>query len=133
MARGAEEIAQKRGLNRRMLSCHAQLLDLLEVPSLMDTCVRNGNYDEALDLEAFAGKLAVLHAGLPVVAALQEQVKAISGAMLQALLLRLQSAIHLPECLRVIGYLRRMAVFSERQMRLTFLRCREAWFSQVRT
>jgi len=116
-----------------MLSCHAQLLDLLEVPSLMDTCVRNGNYDEALDLEAFAGKLAVLHAGLPVVAALQEQVTAIGGAMLQALLLRLQSAIHLPECLRVIGYLRRMAVFSERQMRLTFLRCREAWFSQVRT
>ena len=27
----------------------------------MDTCVRNGNYDEALDLEVFVGKLAVLH------------------------------------------------------------------------
>ena len=49
-----------------MLNCHGTLLDLLEVPQLMDTCVRNGNYDEALDLEAFAAKLAVLHSNLPV-------------------------------------------------------------------
>eukprot|EP00959_Pyramimonas_sp_CCMP1952_P447031 9359634-Pyramimonas_sp.AAC.1 len=76
----------------------------------MDTCVRNGNYDEALDLEAFAAKLAVLHSNIPVVVSLKAEVKAISQSMLQQLLHRLQSSIHLPECLRLIGYLRRMAV-----------------------
>lgn len=49
----AEEISRARALNRQTLANHATLLDLLEVPQLQDTCIRHGNYDEALDLEAF--------------------------------------------------------------------------------
>jgi hypothetical protein len=37
------------------------ILELLEIPQLMNTCVRNGSYDEALDLRAFAAKVALLH------------------------------------------------------------------------
>lgn len=42
------------------------LLDILEVPQLMDICVRNGNYDDALDLRAFVAKLALIHPQLQV-------------------------------------------------------------------
>ena len=42
------------------------LLDILEVPQLMDICVRNGNYDDALDLRAFVAKLALIHPHLQV-------------------------------------------------------------------
>lgn len=36
------------------------------MPQLMDTCVRNGNYDDALDLRAFISKMAVMHPHLQV-------------------------------------------------------------------
>ncbi len=37
------------------------LAELLEVPQLMEACVRNGSYDEALDLKAFVNKLGFMH------------------------------------------------------------------------
>ena len=43
---------------------HGALLELLEVPSLMESCVRAGSYDDALDLRAYCAKLALLHADL---------------------------------------------------------------------
>ena len=42
------------------------LVDVLEAPQLMDTCVRNGNYDDALDLRAFVAKLLLIHPHLQV-------------------------------------------------------------------
>ena len=48
-----------------------------------------------------------------VVQLLGAQCEAISAAMLGALLQRLTGPIQLPECLRVVGYLRRLSPFPE--------------------
>ncbi|GLJ36703.1 hypothetical protein SUGI_0738640 [Cryptomeria japonica] len=127
----AQQILEKRRLNHTLLANHNALLDLLEIPQLMDTCVRNGNYDEALDLEGFVSKLATMHPKLPVIQSLAADVKQTTQSMLSQLLQRLRSNIQLPECLRVIGYLRRLGVFNEQEMRLQFLRCREAWLMGI--
>ncbi|XP_059644338.1 conserved oligomeric Golgi complex subunit 8 [Cornus florida] len=127
----AEQILEKRKMNQTLLSNHSTLLDLLEIPQLMDTCVRNGNYDEALDLEAFVCKLSTMHPKLPVIQALAAEVMQTTQSLLFQLLQKLQSNIQLPECLRIIGYLRRIGVFSEYEMRLQFLRCREAWLTGI--
>ncbi|KAK7345206.1 hypothetical protein VNO77_15784 [Canavalia gladiata] len=127
----AEQILEKRKMNQTMLANHSTLLDLLEIPQLMDTCVRNGNYDEALDLEAFVGKLSTMHPKLPVIQALAAEVRLTTQSLLSQLLQKLRSNIQLPECLRIIGYLRRIGVFSEYGMRLLFLRCREAWLTGI--
>ncbi|XP_015943044.1 conserved oligomeric Golgi complex subunit 8 [Arachis duranensis] len=127
----AEQILEKRKMNQTMLANHSTLLDLLEIPQLMDTCVRNGNYDEALDLEAFVGKLSTMHPKLPVIQALATEVRLTTQSLLSQLLQKLRSNIQLPECLRIIGYLRRIGVFSEYGMRLLFLRCREAWLTGI--
>ncbi|CAK9869568.1 unnamed protein product [Sphagnum jensenii] len=127
----AQQILEKKKLNRTLLANHGTLLDLLEIPQLMDTCVRNANYDEALDLEAFVSKLATMHSRLPVIQSLVADVRQTTEALLAQLLQRLQSNIQLPECLRVIGHLRRLATFSEHEMRLQFLKCREVWLKGI--
>ncbi|KAK6927260.1 Conserved oligomeric Golgi complex subunit 8 [Dillenia turbinata] len=127
----AEQILEKRKMNQTLLANHSTLLDLLEIPQLMDTCVRNGNYDEALDLEAFVCKLSTMHPRIPVIQALAAEVRQTTQALLSQLLQKLRSNIQLPECLRIIGYLRRIGVFSEYEMRLQFLRCREAWLTGI--
>ncbi len=40
------------------------LLELLEVPQLLDACARGGAIDEALDLRAFVARAAMLHPDL---------------------------------------------------------------------
>lgn len=127
----AEQILEKRKMNQTLLLNHSTLLDLLEIPQLMDTCVRNGNYDEALDLEAFVSKLSTMHPKLPVIQALAAEVRQTTQSLLSQLLQKLRSNIQLPECLRIIGYLRRIGVFGEYEMRLQFLRCREAWLTGI--
>ncbi|XP_044499446.1 conserved oligomeric Golgi complex subunit 8 [Mangifera indica] len=127
----AEQILEKRKMNQTLLANHSTLLDLLEIPQLMDTCVRNGNYDEALDLEAYVCKLSTMHPKLPIIQALASEVRQTTQSLLSQLLQKLRSNIQLPECLRIIGYLRRIGVFSEYEMRLQFLRCREAWLTGI--
>ncbi|KAI3814812.1 hypothetical protein L1987_14457 [Smallanthus sonchifolius] len=127
----AEQILEKRKMNQILLANHSTLLDLLDIPQLMDTCVRNGNYDEALELEAFVSKLSTMHPKLPVIQALAAEVRQTTQSLLSQLLQKLRSNIQLPECLRIIGYLRRIGVYSEYEMRLQFLRCRESWLSGI--
>jgi hypothetical protein len=52
----------------------SSLVELLEVPQLMDTCVRNGVYDEALDLQAFVSRMGLLHPEVPLIKLLLAQV-----------------------------------------------------------
>ncbi|KAJ9530654.1 hypothetical protein QJQ45_014816 [Haematococcus lacustris] len=127
----ASEVQEQHAQNKHLAGSQAALVELLEVPQLMDSCVRNGVYDEALDLQAFVTRLGLLHAEVPLVRLLMEQVSAVGHTMLQQLLARLRSSIQLPECLRVMGYLRRIAVFTEAELRLHFLQCRDEWLSSL--
>lgn len=125
-AEAAERLAAARAQNRQLLQQHGALLDVLEAGSLLDTCVRNGSYEEALELDALVAKLAA-HAPGPVTSQLQAEARAGVRLLLSTLLSRLRGSVQLPECLRCVGYLRRLAAFSEPQLRLAFLRARHTW------
>lgn len=51
-----------------MLSKHTQILEILEIPQLMNTCVRNGYYSEALQLCSYVDRLDKRYAvSIPVI------------------------------------------------------------------
>ena len=109
---------------RNVYGQQSSILDLLEIPSLMDTCVRGGNYEEALELKSFGKKLRMVHGDLPVVVMITHEIDKVSEVMLEQLLEKLEGTIQLAECLKVIGYVRRLGVYSEVGLKRQFLKRR---------
>lgn len=63
----SSEINTSRRLNSLTLRRNAQLLEILELPQLMDTCIHQGKYEEALELAAHVQRMGVKHSGIPVI------------------------------------------------------------------
>ena len=123
----AKEIERERTDVTTTLKQHSQLLEILEIPQLLDTAVRNEYYEEALDLAAFARKLEARHADVHLTKDLVVAVDACEQQLMQQLLAKLQSNIQLPVCLHVIGLLRRLGKHTDDELRFTFLQCRDTF------
>ncbi|KAI7857078.1 Dor1-like family-domain-containing protein [Circinella umbellata] len=126
----AQTIADERSKITRVLEHQNVLVDLLEIPQLMETCVWNGYYSEAMDLASHV-RLLLVRYPLPIVCSIQQQVQASADLMLVQLIAHLRQPIKLAAAMNVIGHLRRMDVFeSEMELRMVFLRCRHNYLTQ---
>ncbi|CAG8584812.1 11324_t:CDS:1, partial [Scutellospora calospora] len=129
----SQNIQQRDKINT-ILEHHDNLLEILEIPQLMDTCVRNGLYSEVMDLSAHVARLVSRYSTIPLIQHIERDVKQTMQLMLSKLITLLSQQIKLPSCLKVIGYLRRMEAFDEAELRLVFLLSRDAYLrSLIRT
>ena len=129
----AAGISDIRSSNSLTLTRHTELLEILEIPQLMDTCVRNQYYEDALELMFYVKRLdkKSFVAEIPLMTGVIKDVQQSSQLMLEQLLGQLRTAIQLPACLRVVGFLRRLECFTETELRLRFLQARNAWLESV--
>ena len=126
-------IRQQQHLNRLMIDNQVALLELIEIPQLMDTCVRSALFDEALDLYHYATSLVRRHPSIGVIADILHEMTATKKQMETSLLSLLATHIQLSQCLKIVSYLRRLDGYDEATLRQQFLTCREQYLHTLQS
>lgn len=111
----------------RTLAEHGRVVDILEMPRLMKALVAGELYEEALELQNTSMKFLSIIEDEDIVSSVCNEVVALIRQMVLQLVSLLRGPVQLPTSLRVIGYLRRLEVFSESRLRMLFLQCRGDW------
>ena len=77
----AKSLSTRRKSTSLVLARHTRLLEILELPQLVETCVRNGHYDEALELRQYATRIEKKLGNIPIVLEVVKAVKQTSKVM----------------------------------------------------
>lgn len=112
-------LAENHRSRRRILLQHSNLLELLELPSLMDACVRGHLYDEGLSIASFANTLEKRHlrsskdgtihgTNNPIIENVIEEIRKRESDLRNDLVNRLRADVSMPQCLEIITALRRL-------------------------
>ena len=110
-----------------------KLEDLLDIPQLVDTCVRSGYYHEAMELTSHTRQLVSHYPGVPLVHSISAQVDSIMQLQLSQLVASLREPVKLPVLVKSIGFLRKMGSLEEDELRLAFLESRaQRWRDHVK-
>ncbi|KAF9199524.1 conserved oligomeric Golgi complex component [Haplosporangium sp. Z 27] len=105
-------ILERQHVFSSILATHSQLLEVLEIPLLMETCVRNGYYNEALELATHVQRLVSRYPSIGLIQEIELKVAQGKEMMLVQLLAQLREPIKLLVAVRIIGFLRRIGSFS---------------------
>ncbi len=104
-ASSAQRVAQKRAVDRLTMQHYPQLLELLEVPQLMESCVKGRLYERALELLQFVRRTASAH-NIPVLGDILRDVSKWSQIMRQQLMEQLANDCDTETAIRVVDHLR---------------------------
>ncbi|CAG5099895.1 Similar to Cog8: Conserved oligomeric Golgi complex subunit 8 (Drosophila melanogaster) [Cotesia congregata] len=124
----SKEINSHRRLNDLTLKKSSVILEILEMPQLMETCLRSSQYNEALELSQYARQLGSKHSEIPIVASVVKDIENSWSGMVGQVVGSLRGDLPLAKCLQLVGLLRSMDAFTEAELRIKFLQARDSWF-----
>jgi len=114
-----------------VLEQYDKLLDILQIPQLIDTCVRNGYYSEAMDLSSHASSLLARFPAIPIISDIASEAEQAIRLMSTQLLALLREPAKLPALFKAINFLRRMGTLEEEELALAFLTGREVYVASL--
>ncbi|KAK5574561.1 hypothetical protein RB653_009814 [Dictyostelium firmibasis] len=123
----SHSLTERRSSIKNLLDNFATLLDILEIPQLMDTCIKNNSFDEALQLESFAKKIYKQYSNNTVIIEIIKEIKICTRSLISTLQQQLRQDITLTNCIKTIGYLRRLSIYKENELKIIFLHSRDQW------
>ncbi|XP_033212455.1 conserved oligomeric Golgi complex subunit 8 [Belonocnema kinseyi] len=123
----SKDINSHRRLNSLTLTRNAELLEILEMPQLMESCLRSNQYNEALELSQYARQLGAKHGDIPIISSIVAEIENSWSSMVGQVVGSLRGDLPLPRCLQLVGLLRSMDAFTESELRIKFLQARDSW------
>jgi len=104
-----------------------RLLDILQLPSLLQSLIAAQNYPSALDTLSHVRRLQALYPTSPVVTSVHTSCESLQRSLTSSLISTLRGPLKLPVAMKTIGFLRRtVGAADERDVRGVFLVCRHA-------
>lgn len=114
-------------MNSLLLKKTSEMLEILEMPQLMESCLQSGLYHEALELSQYARQLGSKHQDIPIIQTIVAEIENSWSGMVGQVVGSLRGDLPLPKCLQLVGLLRSMDAFTEAELRIKFLQARDSW------
>ena len=125
----AHLISKARQVEYKTLQHYNELLEILEIPQLIDTCAKQELFDDALEIEQYTVKLLAAFPNVSLIkstyAAVTESIAEIGRTLQQ----QLSGKVDLPTSLKIIGYLKRIKIYSDEDLLLVFLHAKSIYLN----
>lgn len=127
----AQEINIKWKTTSNLLLKHQELLEFLELPSLIESCVKTGCYEEALKLFLHVSRIYEKNCSIPLINCVYQEAAKIRDSLSVTLLNELKKPCQLPTCIKLVSLIKKLALFDEVGIRLKFLSYRDIYLESV--
>ncbi|ORX36441.1 Dor1-like family-domain-containing protein [Kockovaella imperatae] len=107
-----------------LLEYQDKIGELINMPRLMETCVRNGFYQDAIDIADHAHHLFQDYGSFPLVEDLMSEITAVSQLMTVQLVNLLRETIKLPNLMKTVGFIRRLNIMPDADLSVVYLSSR---------